>query len=445
MNNITRFPARGLSSPYSVDSVCLTIPLSSEDFAQLPLRTMTAAFGAASEAEWTKESFHFWPEGSDFSAPGPDSWVPLSAVPSADGAGVDVQFSCPKILWGHNARHCDDLPRFLRAVETVIAAWGFEVQPWETWLVRRLDLAYNFEAPTRNQALTAIRELSRLLYNGASSVRKKGRAQYPEAYWVFTTRTIKFYCKGHEIYAPRSKGHYPESWLKPPSVLGPGPVNPRKENLYKIVRFEEEWRPKFMKHLMNISESRELTAGRVCRYLYESYDYRDHVSKVSGHFGRIGSAFSVADVRAKISTLRKPKPLQAFVDKIMDSSIYNAQLSYTKPTFYRLCKQLKELGIEPVLLEYAERSVPLSNFFNTDSLCWKFDDEELPLNPFAAQVRAAWDLLESHEYYQDDLTRDDLIVTQFRKNIASFYQQKKGLENSRELRLEAAFDALTGS
>lgn len=429
--------------PYSLDTVRLTVPVRPQDLNRLAPR-LTSFYQDYTQAVDPVEyrQLYFMPLAEmDLLR---SDWTPPAMSPRESShvigmPGLDIQFSIPKTLYGHNARHEGDLPRFCQALEIMLQGWGFEPAPWDTWLVRRFDLSYNFEVPNAATAQAAIQQLSLCRYRGAPTCRdSKISPKYPWAYWKNNYRTTKFYCKGAEICATyKSRSKYPADF-----------ITEYKSELYRIVRYEEEHHAKSVIRFCKRQHINDCTVGVVSDALAR-FDVAAHIAKIARQFDKFGVGTSVSAARELVQEKkRKSRPYLEFLDCVIDNGLDYAKTVYAHNSFYRMASGLRDLGIEPAQFEVLERTVPLDSFINIESLHDGLDDVNLPLDPLQSQIRAAWDVLQDIADAPVRVDKSDEIIGQFVSvfySDKSYFGRKIEAKRTREERMNAAFDALTGS
>lgn len=431
------------SIPYSLDTIRFTIPVRPDDLSRLAPR-LTSFYQDFRQTTDPVEYRQLWFMPIAEMDQLRSDWHPPVISPRESShiigmPAIDLQLSLPKTLYGHNARHEGDLPRFAQAIEIMLQGWGFEPAPWDSWLVRRFDMSYNFELPNAATAEAAIQQLSLCRYRGAPTYRdSKISPKYPWAYWRNNYRTLKFYCKGAEICATaKSRSKYPEEFIKD-----------YKSELYRVVRYEEELHRQAVMRFCKREHINDCTVGVLSAAL-ESFDVSAHIAKVSKQFDKFGVGTSLVSARDLVlQSKRKPKGYLDFLDTIIDNGLDYCKSVYTKPTFYRLASGLRQLGIEPAHFEVLERTVPLDGFINTGSLHDGLDDVNLPLDPLQEQIRAAWDVLQDITAAPVRVNRHDVAIAKFTSVFYSednAFGQKIEARRTRAQRMQQAFDALTGT
>jgi hypothetical protein len=369
----------------------------------------------------TTFSLYFMSKPADF-PDAPSWWTPPTI--KVKGSEIRFKFSLPKLWFGHSARHAgvDHLCLALQGFEHWLTEKGVGVLPWPDWQIRRIDLCYNFRMPTPELVEQACDQLARLRYRGRLAHQDR-KNQYP--YWPGTTRTIKFYQKGKEMFVHRNKpgNEYPEKWLEN-----------RLYNLNCVLRFEEEWRGKQLQRFVGATAEKSISkpigykqtkqdynqnffkkGGMVEQVTVSAFLARLHTYTVSDHLDFIGSKFTkrspadgIEQVFDKIrSTLRKPKSTLDFVIAILDKGYTRVKKETKESTFYYRKKVLEDLGYDVAFFDthfdkdtlqfdkkknsqdkFLKRpySIDISEYIDVKNFCVDFDFDEVCSDPLYIKV-----------------------------------------------------------
>lgn len=365
------------SISFSFDTVTVVIPTTDPDLSsKLVWARSGDSFDATCKPTWGWTRHYLWTP--DLIDQLPSHWSPPQV--GVEGSNIILQFSLPKLLYGHSARHAADLGPVLQAWETTLASLLdiTVAQPWPEWRLRRVDLSYNFQMESPDQAENAYLQLSRLRCRGRLGI-TKGRDKL--AYWPSATRTVKFYLKGAEM--KKHSRDYPEQW-----------VEKRQFALDCVLRYEEEWRGKKLSQFCRVDTMGQVTVGQFLARV-DTWSVEEHFDSIQKLFTVRALGVSLADCWAILDKFRKPKPYREFIHLVADQGLEFARKSLSTAKFYRICAKLRSVGIEPQMIESQYDSAwalqaDLTQFISLENLATAFDHEEIPGDFLTGRVRGAY-------------------------------------------------------
>lgn len=245
---------------------------------------------------------------------------------------VIFELSIPKILYGHNSLMFWQLDTFFHRFRNYLNhVLGFEVEHWEKWLLKRVDVCYNYHLTSLKDVEDTLSYLSDLRMRNRACVRNSSGKNI--AYWAFQTRTIKFYSKYHEM-------------LKHKKSFDPEVYDIVLENSKNILRFEEEWRSKYLLSKLHLHKVDELTVKSFIDYVINYYNRNEHLKVLLGEASMIDKKFSLKDTFLACKSLKKPNVYIDFITSIIDIGLDKTKKSMPKNTYYDRVKVLKSIGID---------------------------------------------------------------------------------------------------
>lgn len=335
MSNLAQF----VSSALSVDTVRVMIP-SIPDVEQYFLkRSLFHKMAPDGNSYRESESLYLW--GVEEFDSLPSGWTPPALFYS--GEKLFIQFSLPKIIYGHSARLAtlDQLLPVLYAIAEVLARdWNVPVplEP-ERWQVNRIDIAYNFDCSSRAVAESVYGQLSRLKSPWGKLGVSKGRDRL--AYWPSRSRTFKFYLKYDEMM--RNADDY-------------GGIDFVKSlGVDNVLRYEEEWHQQFLKRLLKTKSASDVTVEKLISVAQSRRPPSEFFRLLDRQFIRRGVVSSITEAKLKIKSLPKYNQYVDFLDLIIDIGIEAVRLSPefkdNRKKFYRYNKKLRDIGVIPELFD----------------------------------------------------------------------------------------------
>lgn len=251
----------------------------------------------------------------------------------ADSGHVIFELSIPKQLYGHNSLLYWQLDTFFERFRNYLMdCLGFEITPWKSWLLKRVDICYNFYLNSHEEVQTTLDYLSDLRMRNRPSVRNSSGKSM--AYWAFQTRTIKFYSKYNEMLVHK-KSFDKKTFDK---IL---------DGSRNILRFEEEWRSKYLLSKLNLTKVDEITVSKFIDYILKDYNYNNHIIGLLGESSMVDKTFSISETMHLVEkSFKKPIVYKEFIYLIMDIGLDKIKKSMPKNTYYDRVKALKEVGID---------------------------------------------------------------------------------------------------
>lgn len=324
----------------SIDTVrvCLNIPNAEELFLK---RSFFQKIDPGQSSGSERETLYFW-GASEFDSL-PSSWTPPALFIS--GEKVFIQFSLPKILYGHSARLAtiDQLIPALYALAEVMARdWDIPIvlEP-ELWQINRIDCSYNLDCGSRSAAEKVMSQLSRLRspWGNLGYAHKRDRLPY----WPSRSRTFKFYLKLDEMLKNASD-YGGEQFVK--SIPG----------LDSVIRYEEEWHQQYLVRFLNLSgegSSSKVTAQRVVQAIKSKRKPARFFELLDRQFIKKGTVMGITAAKSKIrAEIPRYNQMLDYLDSIIDFGMEHTRLNmFPGPSgrqkFYRYNKKLFEIGINP--------------------------------------------------------------------------------------------------
>lgn len=250
----------------------------------------------------------------------------------SDSGHVVFEMSIPKQLYGHNSLMYWQLDTFFHRFRNyLINHTGLNIEPWENWLLKRVDVCYNYHLDSYQDVRSTLDYLAELRFRG----KPPRRDSYGKniAYWAFQTRTIKFYSKYEEMLIHK-KSFDPDTY---DIVL---------ENSRNILRFEEEWRSKYLLSKLNLKRVNEITVKKFIDFVVKDYNRHIHVKSLLGECSMIDKKFSLISILDSVSKLKKSDMYRLFVLSIVDNGLDFVKESMAKSSYYQKVKVLKSIGVD---------------------------------------------------------------------------------------------------
>lgn len=251
----------------------------------------------------------------------------------SDSGYVIFEMSIPKQIYGHNSLMFWQLDTFFERFRNyLINELGFDIEHWEKWILKRVDICYNYHLDSLQEVEDTLSYLSDLRMRNRACVR--GSSGKNIAYWAFQTRTIKFYSKYHEMLAHK-KSFDSEIY---DDVL---------ESSKNILRFEEEWRSKYLLAKLNVKKVHEITVSKFLNYVVNHYNRDEHITKLLGESEMVDRKFSLKETLDTIKqSFKKSNVYIDFVISIVDKGLDFVRASMSKSSYYERVKALKAVGID---------------------------------------------------------------------------------------------------
>lgn len=363
----------------SIDTVRVVIPTDHSDLETMfPASSRFEKFSPDLTPVFETSMFYFW-SAEEFQNLRSD-WSP-PAFKIHNGKNILLQFSLPKILYGHSARLAFSdhlLPVLYSILQLLAAEWNISVsQPPENWQLNRIDVSYNFDFPDFQVLQDAYDHIKRLRFRGNLGHQSK---RDNLAYWPGRSRTIKFYSKYLEM--KKNKDEYGNQF-----------IISNEDNLSKILRYEEEWHQKFLIRLTNSQKAHEVTVSRFLSYAHYHRPGWFVLKEMRKMFVHRNVGMKVSEARSKIKTLKKYNQYLDFLDQIIDNGYESVRKSFPdRNKFYRYNKKLRSLGIVPELFETALDSHFNRHEFNleqylSDNFTTSMDDVSIISDPLNNKIR----------------------------------------------------------
>ena len=296
---------------------------------------------------------------------------------------LSLEGSIPKVALGHSAGHIYDIRSYAQTLEKVLLSYGVEpAVSWEKYRVRRLDVSFNFNMGSLENAREAYERLATLRHRGKIGIAKNRERL---AYWPSKTNTLKFYVKWDEMI--RKSQDYSEDFLA------------AHEHLIKpLLRHEQEWRGKKLIRFVGCTKIDEVTIGRLAQK-FDNASASEFVESLAKQFSARGPAASLEDLFEKLRKRRQPNPLIDFAVSLLDHGYEYTRKNTPKSSFYDKCKILKELGFPVSSLEThfdkpIQPTLDLSEFISVDKISTQMDEVVYTGHVFYDYFRA---------YYNSDI------------------------------------------
>ncbi len=251
----------------------------------------------------------------------------------SDSGHVIFEMSIPKQLYGHNSLMYWQLDTFFERFRNYLMdCLGFEVVHWKKWLLKRIDICYNFYLNSLLEVENTLNYLSDLRMRNRPSIRNSSGKNM--AYWAFQTRTIKFYSKYNEMLLHKKS-------------FDSKTFNQVLDGSKNILRFEEEWRSKYLLNKLNLTKVDEITVDKFINYILKDYNYNSHIIGLLGESSMVDKTFSISETMNLVEkSFKKPIVYKEFIYSIMDIGLDKTKKSIPKNTYYDRVKALKEVGID---------------------------------------------------------------------------------------------------
>lgn len=338
MHNLSHFAPAFLS----IDTVrvCLTVPDAEQLFLK---RSFFQKIEPSQNSGIENESLYFW-GSAEFDAL-PSNWTPPAVFVS--GEKIFLQFSLPKILYGHSARLAtlDQLIPVLYGVAEVMARdWNIPiVQEPERWQVNRLDVSYNFQCNSRADALASMDQLAKLRSPWGALGHPHKRDRLP--FWKSRSRTFKFYLKYDEM-SKHAADYGGQEFID--SIPG----------LDSVIRYEEEWHQQFLVRLCKLQNfgegaASQVTAQRVVQCAQKYRPPSRFFELLDRSFIKKGTVMGITAAKRKIrENIPRYNQMLDYLDSIIDFGLESTRKkNFSGPggrnKFYRYNKKLTDLGINP--------------------------------------------------------------------------------------------------
>jgi II/X family phage/plasmid replication protein len=251
----------------------------------------------------------------------------------SDSNYVIFEMSIPKQMYGHNSLMFWQLDTFFHRFRNyLINQLGFDVEHWENWILKRVDVCYNYYLNSLEEVENTLDYLSDLRMRNRACIRNSSGKNI--AYWAFQTRTIKFYSKYNEMLVHK-KSFDPKTY---DDVL---------ESSRNILRFEEEWRAKYLLSKLNLKKVNEITVGKFLNYVIKEYNRSEHIITLLGEAVMVDRKFSLKETMDTIKqNFKKPTVYNEFIISIIDKGLDFTKKSMPKASYYANVKALKTVGID---------------------------------------------------------------------------------------------------
>lgn len=368
---------------HSFDTVTVIVPTTDWDLAsRFNQATVVDNFAHGQVLPRSTFSINYFSTPGQFDEVG-SWWTPPKI--KITGNKIRFQFSLPKLLFGHSARHAYDLGIVLQGLDNYLdEEMGITVsKPWPEWQVVRLDLCYNFKLPTPELAHAAERQLSRLRYRGRLAHFGK-KEQFP--HWGGKTKTVKFYRKGAEMLAHRRKpgNHYPDGWLEA-----------REYALGCVLRYEEEWRGMQLVRFCAVERADQVTAGLLLDKLHQKKPVLAHIAEIQSMFTARGPVMSLCEALDRVDGLanRSKQSARQFVKLVDKFGLAHVKDLLPVTSFHRTIRNLRKVEVHPEHLEtlydwHWQEPIDITKFVNTSNFCTDFDNEDICVDPLYLGIRA---------------------------------------------------------
>jgi II/X family phage/plasmid replication protein len=319
----------------SFDTIKFGVPCSPMDFenykeAFLPYQRFER-YTINQSVDFSNEKFKLLTPGEMDSLP---SYYNGVAFGYSDSGHVVFEMSIPKQLYGHNSLMYWQLDSFFHRFRNyLLHCTGLDIEPWEKWLLKRVDVCYNYHLDSYDDVKNTISYLQDLRMRNRACHRKSGKNI---AYWAFQTRTIKFYSKYEEMQLPEHRKNF-----------DPNIYDVVLKNSMNILRFEEEWRSKYLLSKLDLKRVNEITVGKFLDYVIKHYNRYDHIKNILGEASMTDRKFSLRDTLDSIKqNFKKSSIYSDFVLSIVDKGLDKTKASMSKSTYYDRVNALKEIGID---------------------------------------------------------------------------------------------------
>lgn len=286
--------------------------------------------------------------------------------------GILFEFSVPKFLYGHSSLLCWDFEQFFNDFRIALCAisHGYPFVPISEWILKRIDISYNFVMPDYNIVQDNLKYISNINIHGRASRYRS----FP--YWSFQNRTIKFYSKFDEM--GKNKHHY---FCDFDTV---------RLNSSKILRYEEEWRsPHLMRRInrkvfynmknFRITQRKQITFKLFMKSM-ESYSIEETLRGIFEEMtDRAKNVDSLTHLKLIRESFRNSKTYIDFYHLCLTRPPEKVkELVNSESTYYRKRKKLKDIGINVDYLyntRESEENKIKPEGFDTKDLVNESDDE----------------------------------------------------------------------
>lgn len=315
---------------------------------------------------------------------------------------IILELSIPKQFYGHNSLMFWQLDTFFERFRNyLVSCLNFDLIHWSEWILKRVDVCYNFNLSSFDNVKNTLSYLSSLRMRNRPS-RRNNDGNIP--YWVFQSNTIKFYSKYQEML--KHKDSFDK--LKYDVVL---------DNSRNILRFEHEWRSKYLLKKLNLHHVNMITVGRFLDYLLKDYNYITHLKSVLGEFSMNDKKVSLKDIRNSIkSNFREYNVYLDLIDDIIDNGLDKVKSNLSRSQYYHKVKKLKDIGIDVSVInehfhEHSEITEPDKNFINSNLT--NLTDEE------AMFIDSIFPIPDNSTKLQDFLKQQGFRITHFDGKLTS--------------------------
>lgn len=265
---------------------------------------------------------------------------------------IVVELSIPKQLYGHNSLLFWSLDVFFDRFRLYLNdCLGVDLIRFSDWIIKRIDVCYNFHLSSFEHVKNTISYLSSL------RLRNKVSHKRGWAYWASQTNTVKFYSKFEEM-------------KKHKDSFDPDIYDVVLKNSQNILRFEHEWRSKYLLQKLGVNKVSLLTVGRFLDYVIKHYNYNSHIRQIIGDFTMNDKKISLSDLMDSIDKgLSKSAVYKKFIYQIIDNGLDKTKSSLSKSIYYHRVKQLKGIGIDVSVVDehfhnHSEVKEPDKDFVN---------------------------------------------------------------------------------
>jgi II/X family phage/plasmid replication protein len=331
---------------FSTDTIRFLIPFSCKDLLEKVCDCFQKAseyrrFSLEGECEKEYSKFRLMTTPETLGRRSYDDSISFSPQADEHACGLLFEFSVPKLKYGHSSFLVWDLPGILEEFRDTITqlCYGYDFPPVNCWILKRIDLAYNFILP-------GIRQVDEIL-NHLVGMKLRGKPSrfrhYP--YWNFSNRTVKFYSKFLEMKKHKETYYVPNGRYE--EVLA---------NSSGILRFEEEWRSahllrKLEKVFPGIKSRQEITIGKFLHYM-QGYSWKNHIE---GYVKTMEKRRPVTEIHRVLYEIRKnlrnSNTYIEFVTLILAQGVEKTKSQMKNGTFYAKKRKLLSIGIDINILE----------------------------------------------------------------------------------------------
>jgi len=275
-----------------------------------------------------------------------------------------LEFSAPKILFGHNLKTISVdlmLDACLIVKEAIEQYSQIEIVGPGRWFVYRVDVCANFVLENKEQVKSYIRYLQRLDYP-----RRLGNIYKDESlYFPSRHNTLKIYCKGEEFKEHDAKRLFSDdernTLQKDADNLLRVEVELRKRINYVIGKHEMEYNERFekFKKCVNLED-----------FLY-AIDVNDELKRVmktflAGTETKVMQSLDVFNILSKVKGIRSPKAYYGVYMLIVTNGQNEAKRNVSKSTYYKALKIFRENGISLTVSDKNETEYFLDRGFPAD-------------------------------------------------------------------------------